>query len=269
MEDFLERPLVFFDIESTGNNVARDRIVEIACKKLLDGFVIDEFQSYINPEKAVDPEALKVHGLTDDFLKNYPTFKEIAPKILLFISGCDLAGHNIMSFDIPILGEEFTRIEYDFPEPGIQFVDTMIIQAKIMPRTLSFCYEYFHGIKPDESLLHGAANDTTLSVALYQKQMEKHSVELGGTRADLHKLATREQVIVDFARRFTVNEKGLLVYAFGKNEGKRITSDLQYAGWMLDKGDFTMDTKRWIQRAIKYHDDYYAILRDLGKIIPA
>lgn len=259
MESFLDKPLAFIDLESTGISITEDRICQIAIEKIFpNGKENEKFDMYFNPTKPMQLEAAEITGLTDDMLKDYPLFKDQAPAVSAFLYGCDLAGHNIMRFDLPLLVEEMIRAGiHNFPEPGTMFVDTHLLMAKIMPRTLEFSYEYLTGNKFDSGQAHGAAYDAFISSEVYKKQVEKHENLLGPNRNALHDISTYGRKIVDFSGKFTVNEKGLVIFNFGKHQGKRVTYDLQYLQWML-KGDFTADTKRWIHYCIKHQDDYYA-----------
>ncbi len=253
MEQTTQRPVVFFDLETTGTNISKDRIVEIAMIKVevIDGETsTTQMQSYFNPEIPMHPEAAIITGLTDDFLKDFSSFKIAAPGIFEFLKGCDLAGHNIIGFDVPILVEEFLRCSYDFPAPDVSFIDTFQIQAKLFPRTLEFVYETLTGKKVDKDSLHGAMADTKLSVEVFNAQIENFADQVPNDRAELHKISTRDRKILDYAGRLTVNESGEIIYTFGKNEGKSVASDPNYAAWVLG-GDFTLDTKRWIQHAMR------------------
>jgi DNA polymerase-3 subunit epsilon len=268
MDDFLEFPLCFLDIETTDNKVSTARITEIAIVKLdKDRQVECTYQAYINPIVPITPEASAVTKLTNEFLKDFSTFSEVAHIILNFIKDCDLAGHNIMAFDIPVLVEEFHRAGFtDFPHHGIKFIDTRALQIKIMPTTLSAVYKFYTGDELDPEKMHGAEPDALASAAVYGHQIEKYGSLLGTSREDLHRISTYDRQIVDFAGKISLNENHKMVYNFGKSQGKLITSDVQYAQWMLDKGDFTMDTKRWIRHALKYDNEFYVSDKQVAKV---
>jgi DNA polymerase-3 subunit epsilon len=257
MDDFLQKPLIFLDLETTDNKISTAMIAEIALIKLDDkGDIESVYHQYFNPTVPMSPEATAVNKLTDEFLKDFAPFTTHAEGILDFIKGCDLAGHNIIVFDIPVLVEEFLRCGKEFPELGVQFVDTMAIQTKIMPRTLAFCYKFFTGQELDPELLHGAKNDAIASSKIYQHQIRQYGSQLGENRADLHKISTFGKTIVDFAGKLTLNDKSQIVYAFGKNINKRVSGDPGYVAWMMG-GDFTNDTKRWLKHALRFQDEYY------------
>lgn len=268
MDDFLERPLCFFDLETTGVDVAKDRIVEIAmCKKPADSPILQTLHLYVNPGIPIPAEASAVHGLTMETLQYEKPFADLAPQIFEFVKGCDLAGHNIMGLDVPILVEEFIRAGIAFPEPGIQLVDTFHLQAKIAPRTLEYVYTILTGNKWDKDKGHGALYDTERTVEVYEAQTQNWGNVLGTTRADLHTITTRGKHIVDFAGKFTLNDKFQVVWNFGKHVGKRVTCDLNYLDWFL-KGDFTRDSKRWANDCIKHNDDYGKIMRARDPLRP-
>lgn len=259
MDNFLEKPLVFLDLETTDGKIASARIAEIALVKINGaGNSIEAiYHRFLNPTVPMTPEATAVNKLTDDFLKDHATFAQQAKGIIDFLSGCDLAGHNIMAFDIPVLVEEFLRVGIEFPEVGVQFVDTMAIQTKIMPRTLAAVYKFYTNEDLDPDVLHGAKSDALASTEIYEHQIKKYGDQLGTSRQDLHKISTFGKTIVDFAGKLTLNEHNQIVYNFGKNPGKKVSSDPGYASWMMDKGDFTFDTKRWVKHALRFEDEYY------------
>lgn len=264
MDDFLELPIVFLDLETTGVSVSSDRICEIAMVKAYEGEIIADFHRYIDPIIEIPEEVSKVHGLRKGIgpMIDAKPFQDSAQEIFDFLKGADIAGHQIMIFDLPLLVEEFIRAKVDnFPLQGTKFIDTYRNQEKIFPRTLEFSYEQLTGKPFNKDIAHTAHYDASCSLELYFAQVKQYSQRLGESRNDLHNLATRGKQIIDFAGKLNLNDKGLICYAFGKNEGKRVTSDVQYVRWMLN-GDFTGDTKRWLNLCIKYHDDYYRILKE-------
>lgn len=267
MDDFLERPLCFFDLETTGVDVAKDRIVEIAMWKMGENNIPLTLHFYVNPGIPIPTEASAVHGLTMETLQYEKPFKELAPEIHAFVKGCDLAGHNIMGLDVPILVEEFIRAEIPFPEPGIKLVDTFHLQAKIAPRTLEYVFMILTGKKWEKDKAHGALYDTERTVEVYEAQTQNWGSVLGNTRAELHAISTRGKELVDFAGKLTLNDKGVVCWNFGKHIGKRVTCDLSYVDWFL-KGDFTRDSKRWVNDCIKYQDDYGKIMRARDPLRP-
>lgn len=263
MDDFLEKPLVFLDLETTGTSISTDRICEIALIKTDDGHIIEDLHLYVDPEIPIPEEASKIHSLYRDQgpMAGAQLFKAHKEKIFSFLSGSDIAGHQIMYFDLPLLVEEFIRAGIDnFPQPGCKFVDTYRLQEKLFPRTLEFCYEQLTGKQFNHDYAHSARYDALCSLEVYQRQIKFKQFETANRNA-LHDMATRNNIIVDFAGKFKVNKNGLICYAFGKNEGKRVSSDLNYLDWMA-KGDFTGDTKRWLHLCIKYHDEYHQIMNE-------
>lgn len=252
MDDFLERPVMFLDVETTGIDLVKDRIVEIGLVKW--GEII--FSQGFNPGIPMSAEAAQVTGLTDEILSTCPPFREHAQKIFELLTGHDIAGHNIVNFDVPILVEEFSRCGLAFPEQGTQFIDTQRNMAKIFPRTLASAFEIFTGRKIDNAQAHGACYDAMAAEQIYFAQAAKYTSVLGTTREALHAIATNGKQIVDFAGKLKLNDKFEICWNFGKNLGKRVTSDLSYLQWVLGT-EMTMDTRRWIDHAIKFDCAYY------------
>jgi DNA polymerase III subunit epsilon len=249
-----EKPIVFIDCETTGTEVATDRVVEVALLKIINNHITDTFQTYINPGKMMHPEAAAVTGLTDEFLKDFSPFSTHAEAILSFIGNADIAGHNIMRFDIPIMVEEFLRLGIKFPLRTTMFLDTFQNQSFLYPRDLAACVEFYTGQKVDESKLHGATADNVLALKLYQEQMKKHGDKLGSVE-DQHKLATQNKKIVDYAGKLTLKD-GFIIFNFGKHEGQRVTSEPKYVDWILNSPTFTINTKKCIEYAMAHNDVY-------------
>lgn len=246
------KPIAFFDLETTGVNISKDRIVEIAIIRLESDGKIVKYQTYLNPEISISEEVTKITGLKNDFLKDYPTFKLQAKGIADFMSGCNIAGHNIVRFDVPILVEEFLRVGIDFPSDDVKFIDTMNIQAYLYPRTLEAVYSLMVGSPLEKSNLHGAEFDTSLTMEIYKAQIDRLAgIDIESiTDENIHNISLRNKSIVDFAGKLTLNADNEIVYAFGKNEGKLVSSDPSYAAWILAQ-DFTLNTKQWIKHALE------------------
>jgi DNA polymerase III subunit epsilon len=237
----LQRPLAFFDLETTGINLATDRIVEIAVAKVMpDGEVVRK-RKIINPEMAIPKGASDVHGITDEMVKDAPTFKQAANEIKQFIEGCDLGGYNSNRFDIPLLAEEFLRIGMDVDLNNRQFIDVQHIFHMMEKRTLGAAYQFYCG-KPLENA-HSAMVDVDATWEVLQAQLEKYP-QLGTSVDSILKVAHTEK-IVDFAKRF-VWQDNKEVFNFGKYKGKPVEDVLkaepQYYDWMM-RGDFPMHTK--------------------------
>ncbi|OPZ16245.1 MAG: hypothetical protein BWZ05_02017 [Bacteroidetes bacterium ADurb.BinA245] len=238
----LKKPLAFIDLETTGINLGIDRIVEIAIVKILADGTKNVKRKLVNPEMPIPKAASDVHGITDDMVKDAPTFKQVAPELKQMLDGCDLAGFNSNRFDIPLLMEEFLRVAIDFDMKNRKLVDVQNIYHKLEPRTLSAAYKFYCNKNLDGA--HSAEVDATATYDILQAQTEKYK-ELGNTVESILKYIGDDQV-VDFARRF-VMENGVEVFNFGKHKGRPVAEVLkaepQYYDWMM-KGDFPQHTKQ-------------------------
>lgn len=238
----LKKPLAFIDLETTGINLGTDRIVEIAIVKILsDGSRIVK-RKLINPEMPIPKVASDVHGITDEMVKDAPTFKQVAQELKQILDGCDLAGYNSNRFDIPLLMEEFLRVQVDFDMKNRKLLDVQSIYHKMEPRTLGAAYKFYCNKMLDGA--HGAEVDASATHEVLEAQLEKYP-ELGNTVETILKHIGDDQV-VDFARRF-VMENGIEVFNFGKHKGRPVADILkaepQYYDWMM-KGDFPQHTKQ-------------------------
>jgi DNA polymerase-3 subunit epsilon len=242
MKLLLKRPIAFFDLETTGVNLATDKIVEIAVVKVMpDGTHIKK-RRLINPQMPIPAEATAVHGISNEMVKDAPTFKQVANEVKQFIEGCDLAGYNSNRFDIPMLVEEFLRAGISFSVDDRKMLDVQRIYHLMEQRTLSAAYKFYCDKVLDAA--HSAEADTLATWEVLEAQLERYS-HLGNTVEDLCKFCGEEE-IVDFARRF-VRLNGVEVFNFGKHKGKPVEQVLKeeptYYDWMM-KGDFSMHTKQ-------------------------
>ena len=241
----LSKPLAFFDLETTGISLSTDRIVEIAIVKVLPDGTKQIKRKLINPEMPIPTGASAIHGITDDMVKDAPTFRQVANEIKQFLDNADLAGFNSNRFDVPILVEEFLRVGLDFSIDGRKLVDVQRIYHMMEQRTLSAAYKFYCD-KPLEDA-HSAEADANATWEVFDAQVNKYS-QLGNTVDSIIKVIGEED-IVDFSRRF-VKEKGVEVFNFGKHKGKPVTQvfkeELPYYDWMM-RGDFSLNTKQKLQ----------------------
>ncbi len=235
----LKNPIVFFDLETTGINIAADRIVEIAWMKVdLNGNETSKTQR-INPGMPIPENVTAIHGISDEDVKDAPTFNEIARSLAKEIEGCDLAGYNSIRFDIPLLAEEFLRAGVDIDLSKRKFVDVQVIFMKMEPRTLTAAYKFFAGKELTDA--HSAEADTLATYEVLQAQLDRYP----NLENDIGKLAefSAHNRNVDFAGRIVYNEDDVEVFNFGKYKGKPVREVLQsdpgYLGWMM-KGDFPL-----------------------------
>ncbi len=239
----LKNPIVFFDLETTGINIAADRIVEIAYLKVdLNGNETSKSQR-INPEMPIPEKVTAIHGISNEDVKDAPTFNEIARSLANEIEGCDLAGYNSIRFDIPLLAEEFLRAGVDIDLSKRKFVDVQVIFMKMEPRTLTAAYKFFAGKELTDA--HSAEADTLATYEVLQAQLDRYP----NLENDIGKLAefSAHNRNVDFAGRIIYNEDDVEVFNFGKYKGKPVREVLQsdpgYFGWMMN-GDFPLYTKK-------------------------
>lgn len=238
----LTRPLAVIDLETTGVNLGSDRIIEIAVVKIMpDGKKIPK-RKLINPEMSIPQASIDVHGITNEMVKDAPTFKQVANELKQFIDNCDLAGYNSNRFDIPMLVEEFLRIGMDFDMKGRKMIDVQKIFHLMEQRTLSAAYKFYCNKNLDGA--HSAEADASATWEVLEAQVQRYP-QLG-TNIDTIMKFTGEENVVDFARRFVL-ENGVEIFNFGKHKGRPVAEVLkaepQYYDWMM-KGDFPMHTKQ-------------------------
>lgn len=251
----LKKPLAFFDLEATGVSISQDRIVEICILKIFPNGEREVKTWRVNPEMPIPPASTKIHGITDEDIKDSPSFKLLAKEIGRFFDGCDLAGFNLIKFDVPMLVEEFLRAGVDFDVTHRKIVDAQRIFHMMEPRSLSAAYKFYCGKSLENA--HSAEADTIATFEVLDAQLAKYDGQAipfdkgddpGKIENDvvaLAKLTLSNQV--DFAGRMVYNEKREEVFNFGKYKDKKVAdvlkTDPSYYDWML-KGDFSLDTKR-------------------------
>jgi DNA polymerase-3 subunit epsilon len=238
----LKKPLAFIDLETTGINLGTDRIVEIAIVKILPDGTRSVKRKLINPEIAIPKNASDIHGITNEMVKDAPTFKQVAQELKQMLDACDFAGYNSNRFDIPLLMEEFLRSQVEFDMKNRKMLDVQNIFHKMEPRTLGAAYKFYCSKTLDGA--HGAEVDASATHEILEAQLERYP-ELGNNVDSVLKVIGEDQ-IVDFARRF-IMENGIEVFNFGKFKGRPVAdvlkSEPQYYDWMM-KGDFPQHTKQ-------------------------
>ena len=250
----LKNPLVVFDLETTGTTISQDRIVEIAMVKAMPDGSVEEKCRKINPTIPIPHETSLIHGIYDEDVKDEPTFKQVAKSLAQYLEGCDLAGFNVLGFDVPMLVEEFLRANVDFEVDNRKVVDAQKIFHMMEKRNLTAAYKFYCG--EDLKNAHSALADTKATYEVLVSQVEKYEGQeafdnLGNKLATiendvsmLHGLTTSNRV--DFAGRIILKD-GVEVFNFGKHRGKTVKEVLDkepsFYDWMM-KGDFPLDTKR-------------------------
>lgn len=243
MELILKRPIAFFDLETTGINVASDRIVEISILKIDPSGNESWFTRRVNPGMPIPPQSTAIHGITDEDVKDCQEFREMAKEVASFIEGCDLAGYNAIKFDIPVLAEEFLRAEIDFDIRKRRYVDVQVIFHKKEQRTLSAAYKFYCDMTLVDA--HSAKADTQATYEILKAQLDHYS----DLKNDVEMLSafSSQNKIVDLAGRIILNSDGVEVFNFGKHKGKPVTDILKeepsYYAWMMN-GDFPLYTKK-------------------------
>jgi DNA polymerase III subunit epsilon len=238
----LTHPLAIIDLETTGINLGTDRIVEIAIVKIMPDEKKIVKRKLINPEMPIPPASTAIHGITDEMVKEAPTFKQVANELKQFLDNCDLAGYNSNRFDIPMLAEEFLRIGMEFESKTRKLLDVQKIFHMMEQRTLTAAYRFYCGKELEGA--HGAEADASATWEVLVAQVGKYP-QLGSNLETILKCIGEEQV-VDFARRF-IMENGIEIFNFGKHKGRAVAEILkaepQYYDWMM-KGDFPLHTKQ-------------------------
>jgi DNA polymerase-3 subunit epsilon len=251
----LKNPLVFLDLETTGVNVVTDRIIEIALLKIFPDGREEEKLQRLNPGIPIPVQASAIHGIYDDDVKDAPLFKEVAKIYARFIEGCDLAGFNSTRFDIPLLTEEFLRVDIDLDLKKHKFVDVQIIFHRMEKRTLAAAYKFY--IMQDLENAHSAMADTKATYEILKAQLERYegvefedngkkSVPIVNSIDALASFSAFDKS-VDFAGRIIYDENGTEIFNFGKHKGKAVEQVLRaepgYYAWMM-QGEFPLYTKK-------------------------
>lgn len=256
MDLSLKRPLIIFDLETTGINVVTDRIVEISYVKVYPDGKEEEKTQRINPEMPMPAESQAIHGISDEDVKDMPVFKEYAKTLVKVLEGSDLGGFNSNRFDIPLLAEEFLRADIDYDFKKRKFIDVQVIFHKMEKRTLIAAYKFY--CNKDLVGAHGAAADTKATYEVLKAQLDRYKdvdfQDMDGKTSqpivnDIDALSefSSHNKNVDFAGRIVFDSKGVEVFNFGKYKGKSVEEILKkdsgYYGWMLNS-EFPLYTKK-------------------------
>ena len=239
----LKRPIAFLDLETTGINVSSDRIVEISVLKISPNGKEEWLSTRVNPGIPIPPKTTAIHGIRDEDVASSPSFKEIARNLGTFLEGCDLAGYNAIKFDIPVLAEEFLRINIDFNFKKRRYVDVQVIFHKKEQRTLTAAYLFY--CRKELEGAHGSKADTAATYEVLKSQLDRYS----DLENDVEKLADFSTFgnNADFAGRIILDENGVETFNFGKHKGKAVEAVLEmepsYYSWMMN-GDFPLYTKK-------------------------
>lgn len=245
----LNKPMCFFDLETTGTNIVKDRIVEISILKIFPNQNKESKTWLVNPEMPIPAEVTAIHGISDTDVQNHPNFKQLASTVSQFIKGCDLAGYNSNRFDIPMLAEEMLRAEQDFDLKNVNCIDVQTIFHKKEKRTLEAAYKFY--CDKDLADAHSAEADTKATYEVLLGQLQKYE----DLENDVKWLAdfSKHKEFADFAGFIRFDKDGKEVFSFGKHKGKLVedvlTNEPGYFGW-IQNADFPRYTKK-VLTAIK------------------
>lgn len=240
----LTKALCFFDLETTGIQLTKDRIVQLAAVKLFPDGQRESRNYLVNPEINIPDDIAAIHGITNEMVKDAPKLADLANEIIDFIGDSDLAGYNSNKFDIPFMVEEFYRVGHPFPMEGRNFVDVQNIFHKMEQRTLTAAYQFYCGQIMENA--HDALYDTEVTLDVFLAQLNRYE-QLSHDIPALAAFSSNSPMgAVDFAGRLAKNERGAIMYNFGKHKGRTVEEVMQlepgYYGWMLD-ADFPFQTK--------------------------
>lgn len=238
----LNKPLLFFDLETTGVNTLTDRIVEIYCLKVDINYTEHEFHHKLNPGMPIPPGSTAIHGISDEDVKDSPAFKDIAHTLHQFIGNSNIAGFNSNKFDIPLLSEEFHRAGIHFEIGNRKFVDVQRIFHIKEPRNLAAAYKFYCEKNLEDA--HSAKADVVATFEVFKAQLDKYA-DLSRDVDELHRFTGQENK-ADLAGRIVFDEQGAEIFNFGKHKGKKVDfvfeKEPAYYDWMMN-GDFAQNTK--------------------------
>lgn len=238
----MNKPIVFIDLETTGLDILKDRIVEIGMTKVFPDGKREKFYSLINPEKDIPKEATEIHGINNEKVKSSPTFKTISNDIYSFIDNCSVGGYNIYNYDLPLLAEEFNRVGKQFNLMKIKIIDVYKILVKKESRKLGEIYRKYTGKILDNA--HSAEADIEATIEIFEKQ--KELFDLSEDVDVIHDETIDNKDFVDFQGKFRKNETGAIIVTFGKHKNKTVSQiakeDPRYFKWIAES-DFQSSTK--------------------------
>ncbi|MEZ4806975.1 MAG: 3'-5' exonuclease [Flavobacteriales bacterium] len=247
----LERPLAFFDLETTGTRIGKDRIVQVGIVRLLLDGGRETFQTLVNPEMPIPAEATEVHGITDTDVADAPVLQEVAREILGNLAGCDLAGFNCLRFDVPFLAEELHRAGVEWDSSGLRVVDVQRIYHKMEPRNLSAALRFYCGREHEGA--HDALADVEATADVLLAQLERYE-ELQGDVAFLGEMSGDRQRSPDAAGKLRFDDRGAICLGFGKYSGWTLENigrnDPGYIQWLMTKAELPGSTLAVMRNAL-------------------
>ncbi|MFM7661901.1 MAG: exonuclease domain-containing protein [Bacteroidota bacterium] len=248
----LTNSICFFDLEATGTQITKDRIVQIAIIKINPDGKEETYSRLVNPTISIPKESTQIHGISDEDIKDKPTFSELASEIIDYIGNSDLAGYNSNKYDIPLLAEEFLRCNIAFDFTNRVFIDVQNIFHKMEQRTLAAAYQFYCGEIMENA--HDALYDTQVTWSVFKAQLEKYDNLDFNVQALAEFSRVGDHKLLDLAGRLALDEKNNGIYNFGKHKGKTIKQVMNeepgYYGWMLD-ADFPLYTKQCLRKEME------------------
>lgn len=239
------KPIIFFDLETTGVSITQDRIVQIGAIKVMPDGSEEVKNVLINPTIPIPAGATAVHGISDAEVKDKPKFRQIAKSFAAWLAGADLAGYNSDNFDVPMLMEEFNRVGIPFPEEGTNFIDVLKIERKVNGHTLGATYERYTGEELEGA--HDALIDIYATIKIFNKQLELNPL-LPSDAAEIEAYCSGDVKRVDFAGKLYEKE-GQVYWRFGKHKDKLVSQTADYCKWVLGS-DFPSETKAQIRKIL-------------------
>lgn len=241
--NIIERDLIFVDLETTGVDLKNDRIVEICAIKYRKDKTKISIHKYFNPNRDVSPKAEEIHGLSNESLKDYPTFQDSSQELFDFFNGCDIGGYNILLFDIPILFEEFSRSNKYLNLFNINIIDSYNLMNKIETRKLNDIYKRFFGKDIEDA--HSAVADVEATISVFEKQIEEYNLTDKNIKeiSNIIRSTSNNERILDLSGWFKKSEGGEILYGKGKHKDTPVKDNKSYLEWMVNNNDLENNSR--------------------------
>ena len=238
----LTKPIVFFDLETTGLDTVNDRIISLGIVKINPDYQLELQKEFVvNPGVAIPEQASLVHGIYNDDVEYSPFFDEIIPELMNILDGSDIAGFNSNNFDVPMLYNELARHGYNWDYSNVNFIDVGNIYKIKESRTLGAAVKFYLNCEHENA--HSAIADVIATAQVFVRQMQMYD-DLPTSASEIAKYSNYGKPLLDLAGKFTYNDDGVVIFNFGKNVGQPATNHIDYLQWMINKGNFSEDTKR-------------------------
>lgn len=252
--NIIEKDTIFYDVESTGLSIREDRIVELCAIKYRKDKTKISIHKYFNPNKDVSADAEKIHGLSNEFLKDYPTFQECSDELFEFFNGCDLGGYNCINFDIQMLFEEFARCNKQLDVFRINIIDSYSLLSKFETRKLNDTYKRFFG--EDIENQHEAESDITATIKVFEKQVELYGLEDKNIKeiSDIIRSNSNGEKLLDLSGWFKKDSENNYIFNKGKHKDALVKDNLSYLKWLIDSSDIESSTKSVANILYKHFD---------------